>query len=38
MPYYYEKTSSYLTDRGVKSTLGADVLDYSDERNLLKGI
>ena len=38
MPYYYEKTSSYLTDRGVKSTLGKDVLDYSDERKQELGL
>ena len=32
MPYYYEKTGSYLTDHGVRRTLGATVLNYSDER------
>ena len=32
MSYYYEKTSSFLTDIGVKRTLGSRVLNYSDER------
>ena len=32
MSYYYEKSSSYLTDIGVKRTLGKTVLEYSDER------
>ena len=38
MSYYYEKTSSYLTDHGVKSTLGANVLDWSDDRKQEVGL
>ena len=38
MSYYYEKTSSYLTDHGVKSTLGADALSWSDDRKQEVGL
>ena len=30
MSYYYEKTSSYLTEIGVKKKIGEDVLDWTD--------
>lgn len=38
MSYYYEKTSSYLSSHAVKSTLGADVLDWSDDRKQELGL
>ena len=38
MSYYYEKTSSYLSNHAVKSTLGADVLDWSDDRKQEVGL
>jgi hypothetical protein len=38
MSYYYEKTSSYLSNHAVKSTLGADVLDWSEERKQELGL
>ena len=38
MSYYHEKTSSYLTDHGVKSTLGADALSWSDDRKQEVGL
>ena len=38
MSYYYEKTSSYLSSHAVKSTLGADVLDWSEDRKQELGL
>ena len=38
MSYYYEKTSSYLTDHGVKNTLGEDVLERSDSAKADMGL
>ena len=38
MSYYFEKTSSYLSNHAVKSALGADVLDWSDDRKQELGL
>ena len=38
MSYYYEKTGSYLTERGVAGTLGTDVLNWSDDRKQEVGL
>ena len=38
MSYYYEGTSSYLTDIGVKRTLGSTVLTYAEDRKQELGL
>jgi hypothetical protein len=38
MSYYYEKTSSYLTELGVKRTLGSSVLTWADDRKQELGL